>query len=110
METFTIDRPSLDSALQINSAPEAAAHTLFTSINHTNGRMDTELLEIRVWRDNSVLEVFVNQRTAITTRVYAGDETFGVRFFAEEEHEYTQSLDARTYLEDAIIWDGIGLR
>ncbi|KAH8880196.1 putative beta-Fructufuranosidase [Thozetella sp. PMI_491] len=106
-ETFTIERPAFDtpdSALHINSAPETAAHTLFTTVDHASGETETESLEIRVWRDNSVFEVFVNERTAITTRIYAGDETVGLRFFADEEHEGDQSLEAPTRLDHAVIW------
>ncbi|KAK8000583.1 Glycosyl hydrolases family 32 superfamily [Apiospora arundinis] len=120
-ETFTIERPSFGHSLsddsntwqqQINSALETAAHTLFTTLDHATGDAETEPLEIRIWRDNSVLEVFVNGRTAITTRIYAGDDTFGVRLFAEDEDiaDTVSSEEDCTRLEHAIIWDGIGLR
>lgn len=113
-ETFTIDRPtfaaSFDSAChQINAAPETAAHTLFTTLDNEAGET-TEALEIRVWRDHSVLEVFVNERTVITTRIYAGDATYGARFFAEEEKEDgVVPLTEGTRLEYGTVWDGIGL-
>ncbi|CAG8882572.1 unnamed protein product [Penicillium egyptiacum] len=114
-ETFTISRPSLstsDSSLWIRSSPEAAPHTLFTVRNPSSGEEYTETLDIRAWRDNSVLEVFVNGRTAISTRLYAAEETFGMRFFAEDEASSTEVLrtshTGSTELQFANLWDGIG--
>ena len=51
-----------------------------------------------------MLEVFVNGRTAITTRIYAGDENFELAFFAEDEDGA-----GRSELVSATLWDGIGL-
>lgn len=113
-ETFTISRPSFsrpDSSLLINSSPEAAPHTLFTVRSPSSGKECTETLNIRAWRDNSVLEVFVNDRTAISTRLYAADETFGMRFFAADEGPSTALLrtshTGSTELQFANLWDGI---
>ena len=113
-ETFKIYRPSFsrpDSSLLINSSPEAAPHTLFTVINRSNGEECTETLDIHAWRDNSVLEVFVNGRTVISTRLYAAEETFGMRFFAEDEATSTEALrtshTGSTELQFANLWDGI---
>lgn len=115
-ETFTISRPSLpraDSSLLINSSPEIAPHTLFTMKNASNGEELTETLDIRAWRDNSVLEVFVNGRTAITTRLYAAEETFGMRFFAGDNLASVDSLRTShigpTELQFAKLWDGIAV-
>ncbi|KAE8383258.1 glycosyl hydrolase [Aspergillus bertholletiae] len=114
IETFKISRPSFsrpDSRLLINNSPEAAPHTLFTIINRSSGEECTETLDIRAWRDNSVLEVFVNGRTAISTRLYAAEETFGMRFFAEDEASSTGVLrtshTGSTDLQFANLWDGI---
>nr|ARG41452.1 beta-fructofuranosidase [Aureobasidium melanogenum] len=85
-ETFTIERPSfstLGCAELINSASEFAPHTLFTSVDAT-GRYVEEQLHLQVWRDSSVLEVFVNGRTAISTRLYAAEETIGIQLFADD--------------------------
>jgi beta-fructofuranosidase len=103
-ETFTIDRPSFpvcNSSEMIGSAPESAPHTLFTSRDPATQTESTESLHIRVWRDSSAMEVFVNGRTAISTRIYAGDETFGMRFFSDD-NEGTELLSAE-------LWDGIGV-
>ena len=111
LEAFTITRPSLprpDTSLLINSSPEVAPHTLFTTQNPITEEFETETLDIRAWRDNSVLEVFVNGRTAISTRLYAAEETFGMRFFAIDDDFDADLTSSRTRLDAASIWDGIG--
>jgi beta-fructofuranosidase len=113
-ETFEIHRPSFsgpDSSLLINSSRETAPHTLFTMVD-TGGEERTETLDIRAWRDNSVLEVFVNGRTVISTRLYAAEETLGMRFFAEEDETSSArvlqtSHTGLTELQFANLWDGI---
>ncbi|KAL4932492.1 uncharacterized protein BDV17DRAFT_197025 [Aspergillus undulatus] len=82
--TFTITRPSPlspNSSNQINSAPEQAPHTLFMSRDPRTGDETIEPLRIRAWRGNSVLEVFVSERTVISTRIYAGEGSGGIRSF-----------------------------
>lgn len=115
-ETFKILRPSFsrpDSSLLVQSSPEVAPHTLFTMINQRSGEEYTETLDIRAWRDNSVLEVFVNGRTMISTRLYAAEKTFSIRFFAEDEALDVESLRAShegsTELRFANLWDGIAI-
>lgn len=108
-ETFTINRPPfpiLNSSEFISSAPEMAPHTLFTMRDPISGRFAQEKLQIRAWRDNSVLEVFVNGRTAISTRLYAAEETFGLRFFADDKVDCMG--DVPSELVCATLWDGIG--
>lgn len=113
-ETFTIDRPSFpstDSHIWVNSKPETAPHTLYTTQNITSGLEQTEPLRIHAWRDNTVLEVFVNGRTAISTRLYAAEETFGIRFFVDEapNTDADSSTFTASALIQAILWDGIGV-
>jgi beta-fructofuranosidase len=106
-ETFIITRPSSpDSSAQFNTTPELAPHTLFTSLNPATNELENEELRIRIWRDNSVLEVFVNGRTAISTRLYASAEQMaGLRFFADDggcERE-------KSRLREAVLWDGLAV-
>ena len=106
-ETVTILRPSLpttNSPALINASPEIAPHTLFTTRDTSTGREVQENLELQIWRDSSVLEVFVNGRTAISTRIYTTDELCGVRFFAEDDGD-----EGRSVLSRARVWDGIGV-
>ncbi|KAH0270392.1 Arabinanase/levansucrase/invertase, partial [Aureobasidium melanogenum] len=117
-ETFTIERPTFASpscANLINSTAECAPHTLFTTIDASSGKHVEEHLHIQAWRDNSVLEVFVNGRTAISTRLYAAEETIGIRFFADDiitfasqgsDHE---RLGSKSSLLSATLWDGIAV-
>jgi len=131
-ETFRITRPSFPSASAspsqpndsnnlINTTPELAPHTLFTTLSNTSEtpKAETEPLTIHVFRDSSVLEVFVNGgRTAISTRLYAAEENLGIRFFVDEEAD-GEDADAdadgceggtscASELIHAQVWDGIG--
>jgi hypothetical protein len=46
---------------------------------------ESETLKLHVFFDESVLEVFANDRTVISTRIYPPTKrVFGVRFFAEQ--------------------------
>lgn len=102
-ETFTIDRPSVKDA-GINHGRESAPHTLFT---YLDGQEETEeTLKIHAFFDKSVLEVFVNNRTVISTRIYhPSDRCFGAQFFAEPNSALDESP---TVLLRADIWDGLG--
>jgi beta-fructofuranosidase len=82
-ETFIIDRSNSTRIEDINVSDERASHTLFT-LRDTNGSERREELAIHVYFDASVLEVFVNGRTAITTRIYPQSGTcYGFRPLAE---------------------------
>lgn len=109
-ETFTLNRPAfpvLNSSELTNSEPECAPHTLFRFKDSETGKEEMEELHVRVWRDNSVLEVFVNGRTAISTRIYAAEQTFGMKFFADNALDGI--VDVPSELVEATLWDGIGL-
>ncbi|KAJ5902465.1 hypothetical protein N7495_002993 [Penicillium taxi] len=103
-ETFTIHRPELKDP-EINHDYEVAPHTLFTSIDE-NGDEIEETLRVHAFFDTSVLEVFVNERTVITTRIYhPSDKCFGMRFFAESTDK---GREEAAVLHQADVWDGIG--
>ncbi|OAP55358.1 hypothetical protein AYL99_10331 [Fonsecaea erecta] len=128
-ETVRIDRSITDTTHiidgeGINTAPEFAPFTLFTfaSCRKDGGGSDTEMedLKLHVFFDQSVLEVFVNSRCVITTRVYPpSDKCWGVRFFAEEEgevegnqddsecHQREKDSSSRSRLLHALAWDGL---
>ncbi|KAJ5554543.1 Glycoside hydrolase family 32 [Penicillium frequentans] len=102
-ETFTIDRPPIGQ--EINHGQESAPHTLFTYLD--NQQEFEEALKVHAFFDHNVLEVFVNDRTVITTRIYyPSDQCFGVRFFAEPDD---QSSKPSAVLLRADIWDGLGM-
>lgn len=96
-ETIHIHRPDLSHVHpDINTLPETAPFTLFEYANGTR-----EQLEIRAWFDESVLEVFVNERCVISTRVYSATRRcWGIRFWAEDEAGASRLVEARA-------WDGL---
>ncbi|KAJ6109804.1 Glycoside hydrolase family 32 [Penicillium sp. IBT 16267x] len=103
-ETFTIDRPPVGQ--EINHGQESAPHTLFTYL--VNQTEVEESLKVHAFFDHNVLEVFVNERTAITTRVYhPSDRCFGVRFFAEPVDD--QGSKSSAVLLGADVWDRLGM-
>ncbi len=97
----------------INDDPEAAPHTLFTVRELANGVevQREETLDITVLFDASVLEIFVNSRTVITTRVYpVSAKCFGIRPFAERlpmgNGEPSKVLNCVCWeLRPAVTWD-----
>ena len=99
-ETLTIQRP--DSSFvdpSIHTFEETAPFTLFTFKRPTGH--EREHLEIHAFFDESVLEVFANNRTTFATRIYpASKRCWGIRFWAEDESQQSRLLDARA-------WDAI---
>jgi len=72
---------SSDPALNIKTETEVAPHILL-STKSKEGELRVETLDLRIFYDVSVLEVFVNNRVAITTRVYPDSGTcFGIEGF-----------------------------
>ncbi|KAF7591203.1 hypothetical protein BBP40_001862 [Aspergillus hancockii] len=109
-ETFTVERPRPYEPT-INHGLETAPHTLFTFTGE-HGEENEETLRIHAIFDKSVLEVFVNERTAISTRVYTlHKRCFGVRFFAEADPALlgTSNDDPAAVLLQANVWDGLGV-
>ncbi|KAJ5092275.1 hypothetical protein NUU61_007145 [Penicillium alfredii] len=107
-ETFIIHRPHIDDTA-INHGRESAPHTLFTFANE-HGEETEEPLRIRAFFDKSVLEVFVNDRTAISTRIYhPADRCFGLQFWAEpcESRLNDQIPSPAAVLLRADTWDGL---
>lgn len=112
-EIFIINRPPfpiLNSSELINSAPEVAPHTLFTTRHSVTRKETAERLHIRAWRDTSVLEVFVNGRTAISTRLHAAEETFGVKLFVDDVVGAANMSGQHSELISVTVWDGIGIK
>lgn len=118
-ETFTIHRPAPENPnMNINHGYESAPHTLFTSLNDKDIQVE-ETLQIHAFFDNSVLEVFVNGRTVISTRIYCSvGVCCGVRFFAEgteaegngDRGVFDEGDEGSAVLVRAEVWDGLGER
>jgi beta-fructofuranosidase len=108
-ETIIIDRtnaPQPSGSYRVNNRPETAPHTLFTYMTEDGLEEREETLDIRIFHDASVVEVFVNERTVVSTRVYA-QECNGVRFFAGDNEA---GEGGGAFLEDAQAWDGLSTR
>ncbi|CAG7930748.1 unnamed protein product [Penicillium olsonii] len=100
-ETFTTYRPKTENT-EVNQGYETAPHTLFTFSE--NGEEIEETLKVHAFFDSSVLEVFVNERTVISTRIYHSSDTcFEPIFFAETTNPTTEPA----VLLQADIWDGL---
>lgn len=100
-ETLTIERPDpthIDP--DVLTFAEKAPLTLFT---FDEGRRET--LRFRVWFDESVVEVFANERCAFASRVYPQTKRcWGVEFWAEDE-EGVEGEGSRVLEGGA--WDGL---
>lgn len=98
-EDFAVERPDLVLAeSSVKMQTEHAPHTLFTTQDVATGEESEERLRVQAFFDGSVLEVFVNERTAITTRVYTADaRCVGLALFAEGDAQVTKCS----------VWDGL---
>jgi beta-fructofuranosidase len=100
-ENIIIDRSKSTAIDGVRTANEQAPHTLFKFANpqNTHGNLQSyvlENLEFHIFYDCSVLEVFVNQRTAISARVYASSGTsLGLSLL---------HADSNTKLVQCLLW------
>lgn len=120
-ESFVIERPDIYFEDQAKAKEEewspqlqqeVAPFTLFTSRDAQTGVVEEERLRVHVLYDGSVVEVFVNERVAITTRIYLQDQKCsGLEFFAETSPSRSSGEAAGgahgCVLEQAAVWDGL---
>jgi len=71
-ETITVDRSRSTRNTKIRTCDERGPHTLFTCL--VNGLQEREKLELHLFVDKGVIEVFANDRFALATRVYTTDQ------------------------------------
>ncbi|KIX05298.1 uncharacterized protein Z518_06170 [Rhinocladiella mackenziei CBS 650.93] len=95
-ETLKIDRPDSSHVdPDIHTFPETAPFTLFSFKNSDDGSQCRERLELHVFFDESVFEVFANSRCAFATRVYpATKRCWGIGFWAEDEMQASRLVSA----------------
>ncbi|KAH8689611.1 glycosyl hydrolases family 32 superfamily [Talaromyces proteolyticus] len=107
-ENFTVERPH-PTYPGINHGVESAPHTLFTFRDVHDNEVE-ETLRIRAIFDKSILEVFINERTALSTRIYLDEDRCSqLGFFAEgglNGDKGFLSSPAAVLLE-AQVWDGL---
>lgn len=103
-ETFTVERPH-PTYPGINHGVESAPHTLFTFRDDEVNEVE-ETLRIRAIFDKSVLEVFVNERTVLSMRIYVDeDHCFQLGFFAEGGS--VDDVEPAAILLRSQVWDGL---
>jgi len=105
-EDFAVERPDLVTENHtVKFDTEHAPHTLFNFKDVSTGREMEENLKLHAFYDGSVLEIFVNERTAITTRIYTHDaRTVGLGLFSEAEGD---TQDSATVVIKCLVWDGL---
>lgn len=77
-ERITVDKSKSTDDETINTVMASGAHTLFT--RRDQGQ---EALELRVYVDGTLVEVYANDRFALSTRVYTDEEASGVEMFVK---------------------------
>ncbi|KAK4150173.1 glycosyl hydrolase [Chaetomidium leptoderma] len=83
-EALTIVRRESTSARGVNVSDEAAPHPLFVFGKPQGQLRRQEHLSLRIFFDASALEVFANDRTALSTRIYSDTgKCFGITPFVE---------------------------
>lgn len=100
-ETLLIDRPDSSQVdPEILTFSERAPFTLL-SIAQEDGTITREQLQIRAFFDESVLEVFANDRCTFATRIYpATKRVWGIRFWADDSSGQSGIIVAKA-------WDGL---
>ncbi|KAK6715082.1 hypothetical protein SNK04_006009 [Fusarium graminearum] len=83
-EAITIDKSKSNNEADIEKAPASGPFTLFYS--DRNGSEELEKLHLHIFCDGDVLEVFANDRFALSTMVYADTkDCTGISWFVEGE-------------------------
>ncbi|KAJ2958159.1 hypothetical protein NQZ79_g6252 [Umbelopsis isabellina] len=107
-ERLTVDRLKSTSVANINTSPDSGSHTLFYIRNPKDEVVKLETLKLQIFCDNSVLEIFANDRFALTSRIYPDISSVNVSLFA------TPKQNARLKDDDVIarfttiqIWENL---
>jgi beta-fructofuranosidase len=78
LEQLVVDRSHSTTREDINTAPDVGAFTLFRRVDSVTGSSEIEPLELDVFLDHDMLEVFANGRFALATRVYTDATSTGI--------------------------------
>lgn len=81
-ETLIVRRGLSTTNPNVNTCDEVASHTLFRYSTSKGSESSVEVLHLRVFIDRDVVEVFANERCAISTRVYTPSEYTGISLSA----------------------------
>jgi beta-fructofuranosidase len=100
-EEIVVDRSMSNAEDDIQKDAHSGPFTLLVS-EGDNGS-ETETLRLHIFRDGDVLEVFANDRFALSTVVYSDSRSCnGISWFVESEPAGT-----KTVFESISIWEGL---
>ena len=89
----------------INNLLEAAPHPLLRTRDPTAVVEGESELNIRIFHDQSVMGIFCDDRTSLTTRIYPDSyRLYGVQLFAESFDDGVSESVAKFR---GSIWDGL---
>lgn len=77
-EQVVVDRHNSTASPTVNTAPEIGPFTLFRQVDPVTDHSTIESLDLRVFLDQDVIEIFLNERFAMATRVYTDVEYTGI--------------------------------
>ncbi|CAJ0542645.1 Ff.00g001820.m01.CDS01 [Fusarium sp. VM40] len=99
-EEMTVDKTSSNQEPDIEKSAVTGPFTLFYA--DTNGTEELEKLHLRIFCDGDVLEVFANDRFALSTMVYAdARECTGISWFVESQRS------TETVFESVRLWENM---
>jgi beta-fructofuranosidase len=107
-ELLTVDRSKSTSLTDINTSPDSGPHTLFYTRDPNTGVETLETLKLRIFCDNSVLEVFANDRFALSSRIYP--DTISVRvsqFATPKQNANLEDDDVLARFTTIHIWENL---
>ncbi|KAF3342885.1 hypothetical protein VD0002_g8190 [Verticillium dahliae] len=86
-EQIVVDKSLSNTEADVDKSLLDAPFTLLYSLE--NGTEKLEKLRLRIFRDGDVLEVFANDRFALTTTVYCDDSCAGISWFLDDEGSHS---------------------
>ncbi|KAH6677926.1 glycosyl hydrolase [Plectosphaerella plurivora] len=100
-ERLIVDKSTSNADEEIAKPAESGPFTLFYLADGSGGET-LENLKLRIFRDGDTLEVFANDRFALSTTVYADEACAGLSWFVEG------SGDVTGVFESVELWDELG--
>lgn len=99
-----VDRSHSSAGEGVNICPDVAIHPLLQTTGLAPKKV-LNALNIRIFHDQSVMEVFCDDRTCLTTRVYTESTgLYGIRLFAEGFSDEDRGILAEFC---GTVWDGL---
>ncbi|KAH7028994.1 glycosyl hydrolase [Microdochium trichocladiopsis] len=97
-------------ALFITSDPTSSTNASTSRAKPHDGQEAVEALRLRLFSDGDVLEVFANDRFALSTMVYSDKGCDGISTFVEPNSSTSSSSseEHNNLFESVQVWDGLG--